>query len=241
MVVLPYKDRLELMSRYLQQLVMESIGKELDLDGKVVNQGITVYGNKGSTDQHAYVQQLRDGVHNFFAVFIHVLKDAAAASGSGSEAQQFLPWRFEVEPGITAGDYLTGFYLGTRTALGEKGRESISICIDEVSARSVGMLIALFDRAVGFYASLVNINAYHQPGVEAGKKAAAAVLKIQSAVISALRSSSNEQSVEEVASAAGAAAETETVFTVLRHLAANGRVKVTAGETIFDDRYGIVL
>src|SRR5262249_33961912 len=43
MVVLPYKDRLELFSRYLQQLVMESLGKEKDLDGKVVNQGIAVY------------------------------------------------------------------------------------------------------------------------------------------------------------------------------------------------------
>ncbi|MEI8312020.1 MAG: glucose-6-phosphate isomerase, partial [Verrucomicrobiota bacterium] len=62
MVILPYKDRLLLFSRYLQQLVMESLGKELDLDGHVVNQGIAVYGNKGSTDQHAYVQQLRDGV-----------------------------------------------------------------------------------------------------------------------------------------------------------------------------------
>ena len=49
MVVLPYKDRLELFSKYLQQLVMESLGKEHDLDGKVVNQGISVYGNKGST------------------------------------------------------------------------------------------------------------------------------------------------------------------------------------------------
>ncbi|MEO1185246.1 MAG: glucose-6-phosphate isomerase, partial [Cyanobacteria bacterium J06636_27] len=57
MVVLPYKDSLLLFSRYLQQLVMESLGKEKDLDGKVVHQGIAVYGNKGSTDQHAYVQQ----------------------------------------------------------------------------------------------------------------------------------------------------------------------------------------
>ncbi|MFM1770618.1 MAG: glucose-6-phosphate isomerase, partial [Verrucomicrobiota bacterium] len=75
MVVLPYKDRLELLSRYLQQLVMESLGKEFDLDGRVVNQGITVYGNKGSTDQHAYIQQLREGVPNFFAVFVEVLRD----------------------------------------------------------------------------------------------------------------------------------------------------------------------
>ncbi|MDE0819621.1 MAG: glucose-6-phosphate isomerase, partial [Opitutales bacterium] len=49
MVVLPYKDRLQLFSKYLQQLVMESLGKELDLKGNRVNQGIAVYGNKGST------------------------------------------------------------------------------------------------------------------------------------------------------------------------------------------------
>lgn len=79
MVVLPYKDRLELFSKYLQQLVMESLGKELDLSGAVVNQGIAVYGNKGSTDQHAYVQQLRDGLHNFFVVFVEVLRDRSPA------------------------------------------------------------------------------------------------------------------------------------------------------------------
>ncbi len=83
MVVLPYKDRLLLFSRYLQQLVMESLGKELDLEGKVVNQGIAVYGNKGSTDQHAYVQQLREGVKNFFVTFIDVMKDRAGASARG--------------------------------------------------------------------------------------------------------------------------------------------------------------
>ena len=70
MVILPYKDRLALFSKYLQQLVMESLGKAQDLNGKVVHQGIAVYGNKGSTDQHAYVQQLRDGVLNFFVTFI---------------------------------------------------------------------------------------------------------------------------------------------------------------------------
>ena len=157
MVVLPYKDRLELFSKYLQQLVMESLGKERDLDGNVVNQGITVLGNKGATDQHSYIQQLRDGLNDFFATFIEVLKD-----GHGSN--------LAVEPNVTSGDFLEGFYLGTRQALAEKDRESITITIKEMSSFSVGMLIALFERAVGIYASFVNINAYHQPGVEAGKK-----------------------------------------------------------------------
>jgi glucose-6-phosphate isomerase len=93
MVVLPYKDRLELFSKYLQQLIMESLGKELDRNGKVVNQGLAVYGNKGSTDQHAYVQQLRDGLNNFFVTFIEVLRDRDGAS-------------LAVEPGVTSGDYL---------------------------------------------------------------------------------------------------------------------------------------
>ena len=70
MVILPYKDRLELFSRYLQQLVMESLGKERDLEGRLVNQGLTVFGNKGSTDQHAFVQQLRYGRNDFFVTFI---------------------------------------------------------------------------------------------------------------------------------------------------------------------------
>jgi glucose-6-phosphate isomerase len=95
MVVLPYKDRLLLFSRYLQQLVMESLGKQLDLQGRKVEQGLTVYGNKGSTDQHAYVQQLRDGVANFFAVLIRVLEAG--------------PDPLEVEPGITSETTCTDF------------------------------------------------------------------------------------------------------------------------------------
>ena len=75
MVVLPYKDRLALFTKYLQQLVMESLGKEKNLAGEIVHQGIAVYGNKGSTDQHSYVQQLRDGVLNFFVTFVEVRND----------------------------------------------------------------------------------------------------------------------------------------------------------------------
>jgi glucose-6-phosphate isomerase len=68
LVVLPYGDRLELFSKYLQQLTMESPGKRSDLSGKEVNQGLTVLGNKGSTDQHSYIQQLCDGLNNLFVI-----------------------------------------------------------------------------------------------------------------------------------------------------------------------------
>ncbi len=214
MVILPYKDRLMLLSKYLQQLVMESLGKEKNLAGEVVNQGIAVYGNKGSTDQHAYVQQLREGVNNFFATFVEVLKDREGPS-------------MQVEPDITSGDYLLGFLLGTRRALFEKGRESMTLTVPDVSPRTLGALIALYERAVGLYASLVDINAYHQPGVEAGKKAAGVVLELQRQVLTKLRSESGRgHTAQELATAVGAPDEVETVFKVLEHLAANAPSKV---------------
>ncbi len=225
MVVLPYKDRLLLFSRYLQQLVMESLGKEFDLKGNVVNQGIAVYGNKGSTDQHAYVQQLREGVNNFFVTFIEVLKDRDGAS-------------FDVEPGVTTGDFLQGFYLGTRDALSEKDRSSISITVADVSPRTLGILIALYERVVGLYASLVGINAYHQPGVEAGKKAAGAVIALKLQITEKLRASANQTfTAEALATALGSPEKTELVFKVLEHLAANGIVKKSAKTPWFDSIY----
>ena len=226
MVVLPYKDRLELFSKYLQQLIMESLGKELDLSGQVVNQGLAVYGNKGSTDQHAYVQQLREGLHNFFVTFIEVLSDRREKS-------------LEVDPGITSGDYLSGFFQGTRQALYEKGRESITLTIKEVSPSAIGVLIALFERAVGFYASLVNVNAYHQPGVEAGKKAATAIIQLQTKVVGYLQANrGNPFSVAQVAD--GIDSENrEAVFKICEHLAANpGRgVRKAAGNSPFNAQY----
>ena len=126
---------------------------------------------------------------------------------------------------MTAGDYLDGFLLGTRRALFENDRESITITVPRVDARTVGALIALFERAVGFYASLVGINAYHQPGVEAGKKAAAAVLALQAKVVAAL--SADPRAAEQIAVTAGSPDEIEAVYSISMHLAANGRAKVS--------------
>ena len=225
LVVIPYKDRLALLARYLQQLVMESLGKEVDLNGRVVHQGLTVYGNKGSTDQHAYVQQLREGVPNFFVTFVEVLRDRAGAS-------------IAVEPGVTSGDYLHGFMRGTRAALFENGRASMTLTLPELNARTLGALIALFERTVGLYASLINVNAYHQPGVEAGKKAAGRVIDLQRQVYDTLRLG-RAQTAEEIAAAIGAAEEVETVYHVLEHLAANPDRGVTKSteQDAFQARY----
>ena len=222
MVILPYKDRLLLFSRYLQQLIMESLGKELDLSGKKVEQGISVYGNKGSTDQHAYVQQLRDGIDNFFITFIEVLKDRRGGSP-------------EVASGETSGDYLQAFLLGTREAISAKGRDCITVTVDDVTPFSVGALIALYDRAVGFYASLVGINAYHQPGVEAGKKAASSILAVKAKIVAAL--TEKEASVDEIAREINLENEKEIVFKLLIHLASNPSTGVASSGAGFDKKF----
>lgn len=232
MVILPYKDRLLLFSRYLQQLVMESLGKELDLQGRVVNQGIAVYGNKGSTDQHAYVQQLREGVNNFFVTFIEVLKDRDAKTS------------LEVDPGVTSGDYLQGFLLGTRDALSERDRHSITITVPDVSAHTLGMLIALYERAVGLYAGLIGINAYHQPGVEAGKKAAGGVIALKLRLAAALQAAPGKFSTpDELAAQLGdtAGTQAELIYKILEHLAANksSGVKKRARTPWHQSRYGL--
>jgi glucose-6-phosphate isomerase len=163
MVIVPYSDRLILLSRYLQQLVMESIGKERDLDGKLVCQGLNVFGNKGGTDAHAFMQQLNDGKDDFFATFIEVMRDAM---------------EIEIADGITMGDYLHGFQAGLTKALVSKNRDVISVRITKVDPFNMGMIIALYERAVAFYAELIHINAFHQPGVQAYKLASKEIIKL---------------------------------------------------------------
>jgi len=214
-----------LFSRYLQQLIMESLGKEKDLSGAIVHQGLSVYGNKGSTDQHAYVQQLRDGIANFFVVFVEALRNANAKD------------QIDVEPGVTSGDFLNGFFLGTRQALNENGRKSITVTIGAVDAFNVGMLIALFERFVGLYADMVGINAYHQPGVEAGKKAASEILSLQKEILDLLAKNSSPLSVDEIA--AQLKNSPQIIFKILCHLHASNKVSVEEAKDLFQRRYGL--
>ncbi|HCJ11849.1 MAG: glucose-6-phosphate isomerase [Verrucomicrobia bacterium GWF2_51_19] len=224
MVILPYKDRLLLFSRYLQQLIMESLGQEKDFSGKIVNQGISVFGNKGSTDQHSFIQQLRDGLPDFFVTFIEVLKDREGES-------------IEVEPNVTSGDYLHGFFLGTREALYEKGRKSITLTIDTVSPLTLGMLVALFERTVGLYAYLVGINAYHQPGVEAGKKAATKALALKKTIVEHLQAQRGKSFTVDALSIT-LKANPENIFKTLEHLYLNHPlIEKTPGATPFDAQY----
>ncbi len=95
-------------------------------------------------------------------------------------------------------------------------------------------MIALFERAVGYYGSLVNINAYDQPGVEAGKKAASKLLELQKRVRETL--SREGKTAEEIARSIDA--DPEEVFHLLRHLASNDpRINVVSGDEAAENRF----
>ncbi|HNZ08797.1 MAG TPA: glucose-6-phosphate isomerase [Bacillota bacterium] len=209
LVVLPYKDRLALFAKYLQQLVMESLGKELDRSGARVNQGLTLFGNKGSTDQHSYVQQLVEGPDQYLVTFIEVLRDRIGQS-------------MNVDGKNTCGDFLAAFLVGTRQALMQKARPTITITVPEVNAFHLGLLISLFERAVGFYAAMTGINAYNQPGVESGKLSAGQALLCLDMAIEFLQSRKAERfGAVEIAERIGRKEDAFTIFAMLRHAAYN--------------------
>jgi glucose-6-phosphate isomerase len=226
MVVLPYKDRLSLFTRFVQQLVMESIGKRLDRSGAIVHHGLTVYGNKGTTDQHAILQQLRDGRDDFFVTFVYVQQDRIGPMVD-----------IGTEP--TLGDYLYASVEGTRNALYERGRDSITITLKDLSPSSLGALVALFERAVGLYAELIDVNAYHQPGVD--KCFADDTMELQCAVIGHLRGSSAPQTADEIAGYIGRPEDVETVYKLLERLAKDSRrgVRSVPCSTPFAELYSL--
>lgn len=226
MVILPYSDRLSGVPRWIQQLVMESIGKRFDRAGRIVQQGLTVYGNKGSTDQHAYLQQLRDGTPDFFVTFVRVHQERVGEP-------------VELLHDTTLGDHLFGGLEGTRNALYARGRDSITISLTDTSEASLGAFIALYERAVGLYAELIDVNAYDQPGVD--KYAAGPVLAIQRAALGQLRTAHAPQTAEQVAAAIGEPEQVETVYKILEHLASSGqRCAHAEGATPHDIRFAFV-
>jgi len=218
LVVLPYKDRFALVGRYLQQLVMESLGKRCDRQGRVVHQGLVVYGNKGSTDQHAFVQQVRDGRDDVFVHFIETLDPGPACP---------------VPDGLDASDHLLGFLWGTRRALTEAGRPSITLTLPDAGARSLGALVALFERTVGIYAEMIDLNAYHQPGVEAGKRAARETL----GALGQLRAGLSDVPISASEFGDQLGEDVTLIWRLLQHLVATGRARLVEGESPLDDRF----
>ena len=186
--VLPYDQHLAMLPAYLQQLDMESNGKGVGRDGSAVDTGTApvVFGVPGTDGQHAFYQLLHQGPDMVPADFLAAAENPAAADGHhslllanclaqsaalmhGREAPDVR--RQLTESGLTdaAAEALTPH----RTAPGNRPSNTLLAgCFD---ARTIGLLIALYEHKIFVQGVVWGINSFDQWGVELGKELARAV------------------------------------------------------------------
>jgi len=165
-VMMAYANGLYGMADWFRQLWAESLGKELDNEGRVVNVGPTPLKALGATDQHSQVQLYIEGPHDKVFLFLESKKFAKRVK---------LP---EMYPHVSSLNYLGGQtmnklmaaeFTATREALAQRGRPSITMTFPEVDAHAVGEFFMLWEMTTSLAGALYRINPYDQPGVELGK------------------------------------------------------------------------
>lgn len=175
-VMFPYSHRLANMADWYAQLLAESIGKRKDRSGRDVFRGPTPVRAVGVTDQHSQVQLYVEGPFDKWFTLLTVSK------GDHEVPIPRTPRAFADLEGV---DYLGGRSLGelfraerdgTEIALTEAGRPNASIQFETITARSVGQLIYMLELSVAVMGELYDVDAFDQPGVEAGKVAAYALM-----------------------------------------------------------------
>ena len=172
-VLMPYADALLHLADWYRQLWAESLGKRLDRRGRVVETGQTPVTALGATDQHSQVQLYVEGPHDKVITFLEVRRfrrdvriprrhsDLASLGYLG---------------GRSLGELLKAEKSGTELALTAAGRPSFSYVAPRVSAHVLGQLFYLFEFQAALSGELYGIDAFDQPGVEAGKQAAYALM-----------------------------------------------------------------
>ncbi len=164
--ILPYDESLALLSAHLQQLDMESSGKQVTRDGKAVDcdTGMIIWGSTGTNAQHSFFQLLHQGTRLVPADFI-----AACEPHHGNTASHsiLLANFFAQTAALMNGAPADGF---------PGNRPSNSILIQKLTPRTLGMLIALYEHKVFVQNTIWGVNAFDQPGVELGKRLATRIL-----------------------------------------------------------------
>jgi len=168
--VLPYDDRLALLPSYLQQLVMESLGKSVRQDGRptAVATVPVLWGGPGTSSQHSFFQALHQGSDTVPCDFIGVARPAHPHAASHDALLSHL---------LAQGEALAnGFPAPDAQKAYPGNRPSTCMLLDEITPSSLGHLIALYEHSVYIQATVWGINAFDQWGVELGKKIAGDLL-----------------------------------------------------------------
>lgn len=172
-VMMPYADGLKLMADWYAQLLGESLGKAVDLNGDKVNVGQTPVKALGVTDQHSQVQLYTEGPFDKVITLIGVdayRKEVTIADGCEDiAAVNFLC-------GHTMNELITAEMNATEYALTRSERLNNRIMLPEVNAFTMGQLMMFFMLQTAYTGALLNIDTFNQPGVEEGKNATYALL-----------------------------------------------------------------
>lgn len=163
-VIMPYSSALEGVAEWFCQLWAESLGKRLSLEGQVVNCGPTPVKALGPKDQHSQLQLYMEGPYNKVITFLAVDKfnSTVGIHDAPEEDLQYLS-------GHTLGGLMEAERKGTQIALTEAGRPNCTIYLPELSAFHVGELLYMFQLQTVLAGKFFRVNAFDQPGVEAGK------------------------------------------------------------------------
>lgn len=168
--VLPYDERLKLLPNYLQQLVMESLGKSVQSNGETVPAHTVPlwWGGAGTDAQHSFFQALHQGTQAVPVDFVGVVRgDHGHADNHAALLANLLAQAEALANGQSSDD-------PHRVHAG--GRPSTLLLLDALTAETLGMLIALYEHSVYLQAVSWGINAFDQFGVELGKQVASRLL-----------------------------------------------------------------
>jgi glucose-6-phosphate isomerase len=168
--VLPYDERLALLPAYLQQLVMESLGKSVHADGSPLATSTVpvLWGGAGTAVQHSFFQALHQGCDPVPADFIGVIRPAhGLAENHAALLSNLLAQAEALANGADSAD-------GNKRYPG--GRPSTLFLLDVLDPHSLGALLALYEHSVYVQSVLWGINAFDQWGVELGKRIASELL-----------------------------------------------------------------
>ena len=164
-VMMPYSNRLKYIPDWYVQLWAESLGKECNLDGELVNNGTTPLKAVGVTDQHAQIQLFNEGPNDKIINFIRV---------GEFDNELKIPNIFEYTgigylAGKTVNDLINAEADATRVTLTDYKRPTLTINMPKVNAYYVAQLLYMLEIQTAIAGALYNINAFNQPGIEQAK------------------------------------------------------------------------
>ncbi len=165
-VMAPYSQRLALFTAWLQQLEMESNGKRVDRDGRVVDYATTpvLWGDVGTNAQHAYFQMIHQGPAAHPLDFILI---AQAGHELAEQHRMLLAHGLAQSSALMAGKYADDPH---REFPGN--RPSSTLLLPRLDPYHLGALLALYEHRAYVLSVIWNINPFDQFGVELGKQAA---------------------------------------------------------------------